>query len=153
MLECRYVHRHMCNCIPFKMYIFTFIIANTLKEPFKEVLDITKMYIFTVIFANSKKYLLQWFGVLGFFRCCNHAFATLCLKSYSPRENQSSARKCASADTDNVSSRGLGSAGALPRISPLSKAVANVVYTSLFRYHTVVMTAAVVPAAHTLFGL
>jgi hypothetical protein len=47
----------------------------------------------------------------------------------------------------------LGSAGALPRISPLSKAVANVVYTSLFRYHTVVMTAAVVPAAHTLFGL
>jgi hypothetical protein len=48
-------------CVPFKMYIFTFIIAKTLKVPFKVVMDITKMYIFAVIFANIKKYLLQWF--------------------------------------------------------------------------------------------
>ena len=67
------------------------------------------------------------------FRCCSHDFATLCLKSYSPRENQSSARKCASAETDKVSSRGFGSAGVVPRMSPLSKAVAREVYTSLLR--------------------
>ena len=61
------------------------------------------------------------------FRCCSHAFATLCLKSYSPRENHSSARKCASAATDKVSSRGCGAAGVVPRMCPLSKAVAKVV--------------------------
>ena len=67
------------------------------------------------------------------FRCCSHDLATLCLKSNSPRENQSSARKCASADADKVPSRGFGSAGVVPRMSPLSKAVARVVHTSLLR--------------------
>ena len=67
------------------------------------------------------------------FRRCSHDLATLCLKSNSPRENQSSARKCASADTDEVASRGFGSAGVVPRMSPLSKPVARVVHASLLR--------------------